>query len=579
MHDAIKKQDEEERRSLQKYIFELEEIQEKAEELSHEHEQLKHSQDLLMAILRGTIHGICLLRDRKFVWCNKAFTDILGWKREELIGKTTRIIYQDTEEYKRAGKITYRKSHKIGLIVYEYEYMHKNGHRVPCLVTGRALDEKDQSRGHVFSFTDFTERKRSREAIEKTNIKLEERSAELILLNKQLNRQIKERKKADEELKLSEERLKIILNSIQAGVIVVDPETHCIVDVNDAAIKMTGADRERIVGSICHKYMCLAEKGRCPITDLEQNLDNSERMLLTSSGKEVPILKTVVSIILSGRKHLLESFIDISERVQAEGALKQAYQELQDTQAQLIQSGKLASIGELASGVAHELNQPLMVIRGMAQLVRRSIGKNGLSTNELMEQLEPIERNTKRMMNIINHLSTFSRQPQSDFSSVDINKTIEESFLMLSEQLRLHNIEVKKDLDANLPKVKGEANQLEQVILNIITNARDAVADCRLNIENSRIKKAEYKGMLEIITKKNQNFVEILIRDNGGGIPAEKLEKIFDPFFTTKEVGKGTGLGLSISYGIIKDHQGEIEVAETGPEGTTFKIKLPSIEK
>ena len=416
MHDAIKKQDEEERRSLQKYIFELEEIQEKAEELSHEHEQLKHSQDLLMAILRGTIHGICLLRDRKFVWCNKAFTDILGWKREELIGKTTRIIYQDTEEYKRAGKITYRKSHKIGLIVYEYEYMHKNGHRIPCLVTGRALDEKDHSKGHVFSFTDFTERKRSREA------------------------------------------------------------------------------------------------------------------------------------------------------------LKQAYQELQDTQAQLIQSAKLASIGELASGVAHELNQPLMVIRGTAQLVRRNLGENNLNTKEMIEQMEVVNRNTKRMMNIINHLRIFSRQSQSNFSSVDINKTIEESFLILSEQLRLHSIEVKKDLDANLPKVKGEANQLEQVIINIIANARDA-------IENCRIKKAEYIGMLEIITKKNQNFVEILVRDNGSGIPSEKLEKIFDPFFTTKEVGKGTGLGLSISYGIIKDHHGEIEVVETGPEGTTFKIKLPSIEK
>ncbi len=421
MSNAIKKQDEEERRSLQKYIFELEEVQERAEELSHEHEQLQHSQDLLMAILRGTIHGICLLRDRKFVWCNKAFTDILGWKREELIGKTTRIIYPNTEEYERACEVAYKKSHQSGLTAYEYEYAHKNGHRVPCMVTGRALNENDQSKGYVFSFTDFTERKRSQEA------------------------------------------------------------------------------------------------------------------------------------------------------------LKHAYQELQDSQAQLIQSGKLASIGELASGVAHELNQPLMVIRGTAQLVRRSIGKNGLSTNELMEQLELIERNTKRMMNIINHLNTFSRQSQSNFKPLNINKIIEESFLMLSEQLRLYNIEVKKDLDANLPKVKGEANQLEQVIINIITNARDAITDCRLNIEKCRIKKAEYKGMLEIITKKNQNFVEILVRDNGGGIPAESTEKIFDPFFTTKEVGKGTGLGLSISYGIIKEHQGEIEVAETGHEGTTFRIKLPAL--
>lgn len=578
MSNGIKKQDEEERRSLQKYIFELEEIQEEAEKLSHEHKQIKHSQDLLLAILGGTIHGICLLQERRFVWCNKAFTDIFGWKREELTGKTTRIIYPDIEEYKKAGKITYKKSHQQGLITYKYDYLHKNGHRVPCLVTGRALDENDLSKGHVFSFTDITERKRSRDALKKLNITLEKRSTELMLSNKQLKRQIKERKKADEELKLSEERLKIILNSIQAGVIVVDPETHCIVDINDAALKMIGADREQIIGCVCNKYMCPGEEGQCPIVDLGQNLDNSERILLTSSGKKVPILKTVVSIMLSGRELLLESFIDIGARVHAEAALKQAYQELQDTQSQLIQSGKLASIGELTSGVAHELNQPLMVIRGTVQLVRRSVGKNNLGTGELLEQLEPIERNTKRMMNIINHLRTFSRQSKSEFQPVDVNKIIEDSLLMISEQLRLRDIEIKKDLGADLPKIKGDDNQLEQVILNLITNARDAVDTKGDSIQSRN----EYKGKVEIITrleelpnKQSKNYVEILVRDNGRGIFAENIEKIFDPFFTTKEVGKGTGLGLSISYGIIKDHNGEIDVTETGPEGTTFKIKLP----
>ena len=449
MSDAIKKQDEEERRSLQKYIFELEEIQEKAEELSHEHEQLKHSKDLLMAILRGTIHGICLLKERRFVWCNKAFTDILGWKREELIGKTTRIIYPDTEEYKRAGGIAYRKAHPSGLIVYEYEYMHKNGHRVPCLVTARALDEKKQSKGHVFSFTDFTERKRSRDALKKANTELEERSVELRLLNKQL---------------------------------------------------------------------------------------------------------------------------------------KQAYQELKDTQVQLIQSGKLASIGELASGVAHELNQPLMVIRGTAQLIKQSIGKNGFKDDKPLEQMEIIEKNTGRMMKIINHLRTFSRQSQLNFQPVDTNRIIRDSCHMVGRQISICNIEVKTDLSDDLPKIKGDGNQLEQVFINLITNAKDAIIS---NVEYGKLH-AEFKGRIEIITRmvkqatsseqRSTRYIEVLFKDNGGGIRARSIEKIFDPFYTTKEVGKGTGLGLSISYGIIKDHKGEIEVDETGLKGTTFKIKLPSIE-
>jgi signal transduction histidine kinase len=258
--------------------------------------------------------------------------------------------------------------------------------------------------------------------------------------------------------------------------------------------------------------------------------------------------------------------------------LEDAYEELKGAQAQLIQSGKLASIGELASGVAHELNQPLLVIRGNTQLIQRNLRKNNLDNDDLMEQLEPIERNTKRMMNIINHLRTFSRQSQSNLEPVDVNKTLEDVFLMMGEQLRLRDVEVKKHFSPDLPKINADGNQLEQVLLNLITNAGDAItSNAECGMQN-----AEYKGKIEIITKKGESpnqqskdFVEILIRDNGGGIPSENIEKIFDPFFTTKEVGKGTGLGLSISYGIIKDHGGEIEAAETGPEGTTFRVRIP----
>ncbi|MBT3260396.1 MAG: hypothetical protein HN366_28720, partial [Deltaproteobacteria bacterium] len=151
--------------------------------------------------------------------------------------------------------------------------------------------------------------------------------------------------------------------------------------------------------------------------------------------------------------------------------LEDAYEELKGAQAQLVQSAKLASIGELASGVAHELNQPLMVIRGNTQVILRNLRKNNLDYNDLMERLAPIERNTKRMMNIINHLRTFSRQPQFELKPVEVNKTLEDAFLMLDEQLRLRNIEVKKHFAPDLPKVDADSNRLEQVFLNLITNA------------------------------------------------------------------------------------------------------------
>jgi C4-dicarboxylate-specific signal transduction histidine kinase len=265
---------------------------------------------------------------------------------------------------------------------------------------------------------------------------------------------------------------------------------------------------------------------------------------------------------------------DVTDRNLAEQSLKKAYQELKHTQSQLVQSGKLASIGELAAGVAHELNQPLMVIRGNAQLVKRFISKGNYQIEDLLKQMEPIERNTKRMMNIINHLRTFSRQSKPQFYALDVNQVIEESFLMVGEQLRLRNIEIIKSLEPALPRIKGDTNQLEQVFLNLITNARDAISQ-KYDGDKSR---NDFTDSIQIITRVSEtdaNQVEILFKDTGNGIDDTARSSIFDPFFTTKEVGKGTGLGLSISYGIISDHNGKIEIADTGSDGTTFRVILP----
>jgi len=261
---------------------------------------------------------------------------------------------------------------------------------------------------------------------------------------------------------------------------------------------------------------------------------------------------------------------EIEKRKMMEHTTRDALLELKEMQAQLIQTAKLASIGELASGVAHELNQPLMVIRTSAQIQTRTAKKGPIPSKDRIEFLALVEANTKRMMNIINHLRTFSRQAKETFSAVDINKTIEGCLLMVGEQLRLRKIDLKLDLMENIPRIRGNTNQIEQVVLNMVTNARDAVEE--------RGKGPGGTGVIKVTTRvsrKKREWVEILVRDTGKGIPAKNVARVFEPFFTTKEVGKGTGLGLSISYGIIKDHQGEIEVAETGPEGTTFRILLP----
>ncbi len=263
---------------------------------------------------------------------------------------------------------------------------------------------------------------------------------------------------------------------------------------------------------------------------------------------------------------------EIKERKQAENQLQQineelisANKELKDTQSQLIQSTKLASIGELATGIAHELNQPLTYIRNSAQTVMMS-GVEELDLEEVQETLELVELGTERMMLIINHLRSFARQTDTEFQSVDVHEIIENSLILLNEQLKLRNIQLEKKYSPSVPRIEGNPHQLEQVFINMLSNARDALD-------------GKKEACITIQTDNGQQdndaqAVVVSFIDNGCGIDPNHLEKIFDPFFSTKEEGKGTGLGLSISYGIIQEHRGTINVF-SGDQGTTFEIVLP----
>ncbi len=265
------------------------------------------------------------------------------------------------------------------------------------------------------------------------------------------------------------------------------------------------------------------------------------------------------------------SYVYEKTRKQAQLKFVQANEVLKQTQQQLVQTAKLASIGELAAGVAHELNQPLMLISGTSQLILRNINKNRYDLNLLEEDLNTIINNSKRMTLIINHLRTFSRQDEKNFLPVDVNTVVNNCLLMIGEQLKFHNIQITTKFSSGLPEIKGRFNQLEQVFLNLLSNARDTI-DQKLKLESGMT------GEIKIVTRtahKTEGEIEILITDTGLGIVENNIESIFDPFFTTKEVGEGTGLGLSISYGIIQEHHGTIDVYQTGPNGTTFRVRLP----
>ena len=424
------------------------------------------------------------------------------------------------------------------------------------------------------------EKKKVHKANLELESKVEQRTGQLLKANKVLKQEMVERNHAEEHLRNSEEKYRTILESMEEGYYEFDVSGN-LKFFNDAFYKIIGYSREKLIGTNYRKFTDARDAGKVfrafnnvyvshkPSKEFEWQIireDGAKRHLEAS----VSLVKSAEGLP-GGFQGVIR---DVTDRILAEESLKKAYQDLKQAQSQLVQSGKLASIGELAAGVAHELNQPLMVIRGNAQLVKRYISKGNFKIDDMLKQMEPIERNTKRMMNIINHLRTFSRQSQAEHYTIDVNQVIEESFLMVGEQLRLRNIEIKKTLDPQLPKIKGDTNQLEQVFLNLITNARDAITE---KYDNGKPENGNANS-IEIITRlsgTDDNHIEILFKDSGNGIKKANLGSIFDPFYTTKEVGKGTGLGLSISYGIISEHNGQIEIAETGPQGTTFNVKLP----
>ncbi|MCJ8268487.1 MAG: ATP-binding protein [Psychrosphaera sp.] len=240
--------------------------------------------------------------------------------------------------------------------------------------------------------------------------------------------------------------------------------------------------------------------------------------------------------------------------------LNESQSKLANAQSQLVQSAKLASVGEMATGVAHELNQPLGIIALNADLQIDEVAQGEFG--ETKEVLELIVKQVERATFIIDHLRIFGRESNTvQRSPKDVNELVNEAFILLGEQLRLRDIEIVMALDEQLPAVNCNHIQLEQVLTNIISNAKDAM-------EKSSVKQ------LTITTGQCNDKVLIDIEDTGSGIAQQDVDKIFDPFFTTKAVGKGTGLGLSISYGIIEEHGGKLKVSSIEGKGSVFSIEL-----
>jgi C4-dicarboxylate-specific signal transduction histidine kinase len=324
---------------------------------------------------------------------------------------------------------------------------------------------------------------------------------------------------------------------------------HIMGDLNESNQKL--ADQRKAMLHILGDY----ENDRSRLARQTERLDNSRRALLH-------ILKDSHESNLrlgDSRKAMIHIMGDLRETTQE---MERREHELRDKQEQLVQAGKLATLGELTTGVAHELNNPLNNIGLYVGNVIDRIRLGADDSEPLVSDLEKAMEQVRKATEIISHLRTFGRAARVSIGQVDVDDVIERSLLLVHEQLRLRGIEVELELCPDELLVIANPIQLEQVFINLLTNARDALADSK-------------RKTIRIASSRDGEKIRIAFSDTGPGIPLELQQRIFDPFFTTKEVGTGTGLGLSITYSILKEYGGEISVDSRPGKGATFLVELP----
>jgi two-component system NtrC family sensor kinase len=366
-----------------------------------------------------------------------------------------------------------------------------------------------------------------------------------------------ESKRAEEALRESEEHYSALVTSLTDAVFKL--RDGVVTWCNDKVQDIYGFSRDEMIGKdIRFPYplnggpLELNRRVSAEIKKHGRYCDAAK--VKRRDGATVDIEYTISQIPDKYPIELVAVVRDVTDRKRAEEEKRRMEQQLQ-------LAGRLAAVGELAAGVAHELNNPLAAIQGFAQLLSQRDDLDEETADDVEAMYEQAQRATK----ITESLLSFARKHSAEKRLISINDALERSLELHAHQMKVNNIDISLDLDPNLPKTWADFHQMQQVFVNIITNAQQAMTG------------AQRKGSLSIKTLKSGDVIQTTFADDGPGIPEDDLRRVFDPFFTTKDVGSGTGLGLSICFGIIQDHGGNISVRSRKGEGSTFVVEIPVV--
>ncbi len=358
-----------------------------------------------------------------------------------------------------------------------------------------------------------------------------------------------------DKLKSSEERYRSLIESADDMIYTIDKECK-ILSVNRYFADLIGQEDSEIIGKNIGAL-------------IEYKIPEDVCLPLTKAFKEAETVGNEELVIIGSKEYLLDTkykpFMTNEGKVSTVLVISRDITEHRRIEEQLFQTEKLASLGSLSAGVAHEMNNPVAIILGFSELLLERFPED----SKEYKMLKTIEKQSTNCQRIVENLLTFARIPEKAVTETDVGDDIQKVVNMVTNTLLTKKVDLKKEITEDLPKVRGDGHQLEQVFLNIINNAVAAMGD--------------HGGILTISANRSNNMVSISFTDTGPGIPLENRDKIFEPFFTTKKVGEGTGLGLSVSYAIVSKFGGDLQVnsqtsAEGGEPGTTFTVLLPVAE-
>ncbi|MBW1738269.1 MAG: Cache 3/Cache 2 fusion domain-containing protein [Deltaproteobacteria bacterium] len=515
---------------IQGYTSNLEKIVEaRTRELKESREKYRDTSRFLNSILdSATEYGIIALDFYgNIIEFNKGAEKLFGWKKEELINRENiGITMLPADREKGIQERMSRRTRKEGVWEMEMNRLRKNGEFFPALSSATSM--KDPS-GKTVGFVEII-------------------------------RDLTVRKGLERELKETKDFLENIMESSVDGILTTDLKGK-VTYSNRAMEEMLKYSREEVLGTHISRFYIRGIQEAREIMALLRSVERAENYEMEVKRKDGTVLTILTSLFLLRNEQgrvigTAGIFKDITEEKRLEAKLK-------EIEVQLVQVSKMRALGDLIAGVAHEINNPLMASKTILHVISRGLSESSPER----EHLNLIRKCQDRIEKIVEHLRQFSRQAKPEFKKLDINEPIENALMITEQQLLDHGIKITRDLTMDLPLVFGDANQLEQVFLNVISNARDGM-DASKGAKVLTIRTYLDQGA-------GSPLVVVSISDTGIGIPRENLDKVMEPFFTTKSVGKGTGLGLSICFGIIEAHGGRIEIKSQPAEGTEVRIFLP----